>query len=119
MDEIDRRIAAALSAEDRAMLDDLREPGFYSLAFGTLRGRNGWVSAVLLGTQTVMFLGAVWAGWRFYAAAEVLEALRWGLTAAVLAVVAVQIKMALVPQMQADRVLIALRRVELMLARRG
>jgi len=51
-------------------------------------------------------------------ASDVLLALKWGLSAAVLAVLATQLKMALMPQMQADRVLRALRRVELRLTMR-
>jgi len=115
MDKLDRMIADALRDEDRALVEGLEEPGFYALAFSTLRGPQGWVSWVLLCVQSVMFLTAVWAGWHFYAATDPLAALKWGLSAATLAIVATQLKMALVPQMQANRVLLALRRVELMI----
>ena len=118
MDELDRRIAAALEEADLGLPADAREPGFYALAFSTLRGPQGWVGWVLLGVQTAMFLAAVWAGWRFYAATEVLGALKWGLSAATLAIIATQLKLALVPQMQANRVILALRRLELRLAAR-
>jgi hypothetical protein len=115
MDELDHRIAAALAEDDLGLPEDAREPGFYALAFSTLRGPQGWVSWVLLIVQTVMFLLAVWAGWRFYAATEVLSALKWGISAATLAILATQLKMALVPHMQANRVILALRRLELRL----
>lgn len=115
MDKLDRMIAEALRNEDRALLENLEEPGFYSLVFSTFRGPQGWVTWVLMTVQTVMFLAAVWAGWHFYAATEMLSALKWGLSAAVLALLATQIKLSLVPQMQANRVLRALRRVELMI----
>jgi hypothetical protein len=114
MDRLDRMIAEALDDEDRALLDSIEEPGFFALGLGQFRGKLGWVTWVLMVVQTVMFLAAVWCGWHFYTATELLPALKWGLTAAVLAVLATQLKMALVPQMQADRVLRALRRVELM-----
>jgi hypothetical protein len=114
MDRLDRMIAEALDDEDRALLDSIEEPGFFALGLGQFRGKLGWVTWVLMAVQTVMFLAAVWCGWHFYTATELLPALKWGLTAAVLAVLATQLKMALVPQMQADRVLRALRRVELM-----
>ena len=58
-------------------------------------------------------------GWQFYTATETLPALKWGLSAATLAIVAVQLKMALMPVLQANRVLLALRRLELRLAERG
>lgn len=117
MDNLDKRLAAALAAAENET--DTREPGFYALAFGTMRGRNGWVAMVLMAVQTVMFGLSVWAGWHFWAATEVLPALKWGLSAAVLFLCAVQLKMALVPQMQADRVIHALRRLEARLARHG
>jgi len=119
MDEFDRRIAAALQDDDLGLPADAREPGFYPLAFSLFRGPQGWVTWVLVTVQTVMFLAAVWAGWRFYAATEVLAALKWGLSAATLAILATQLKMALMPQMQANRVILALRRLELRLAQRG
>ena len=113
MDDLDRRIAAALDAPD---LPPDREPGFYALAFAIFRGRQGWVAWVMTVTQTAMFLAAVWAGWHFYAATEVLAALKWGLSAAVLAIMATQLKMALMPVIEAHRILLALRRLEARLA---
>jgi len=117
MDKFDTMIAEALSAEDRALMAELSEPGFYALAFGTMRGPSGWVAMVLLAVTTVLFLAAVWAGWHFFAATDALAALKWGLSATTLMIVATQIKMALIPQMQADRVLNALRRLELIALR--
>jgi hypothetical protein len=116
MDELDRRIAAALADEDLDLPEDVREPGFFSLAFSTMRGPQGWVTWVLMVVQIVMFLAAVWAGWNFYAATDVLPAIKWGISAVTLAILATQLKLALVPQMQANRVILALRRLELRLA---
>lgn len=116
MDELDRRIAAALADDDLGLPADAHEPGFFALAFSTMRGPQGWVTWVLMAVQTVMFLLAVWAGWNFYSATDVLPAVKWGLTAATLAILATQLKLALVPQMQANRVILALRRLELRLA---
>ena len=116
MDELDRRIAAALADDDNAKPDKPPEPGFYQLAFSTFRGPQGWVTWVLMTVQTGMFLGAVWAGWHFFAATESLPALKWGLSAATLALMAIQLKLALVPHMQANRVILAIRRLELRLA---
>ena len=115
MDRIDKLIADALSDEDRELLESMEEPGFFALGLGQFRGKLGWVTWVLMLVQTVMFFAAVWCGWQFYTATELMLALKWGLTAAVLAIIATQLKMALMPQMQADRVLRALRRLELMI----
>lgn len=116
MDELDRRIAEALAEDDLGLPDDAREPGFFALAFSTMHGPQGWVTWVLLVVQTVMFLIAIWAGWKFLAATEELAAIKWGLSAATLMILATQLKLALVPQMQANRVILALRRLELRLA---
>lgn len=111
MDTIDTLIAEALKDGDAVTSD----PGYFPLARSLLRGRQGWVVSVLMAVQTLMFVGAVWAGWQFYTATEVLSALKWGLSGATLAIVATQLKMALMPVMQANRVLLAIRRLELRL----
>lgn len=123
MDDLDRRIAAALTdatppEDDLGLSADAREPGFHALVFSTLRGPQAWVTWILMVVQTVMFLLAVWAGWQFYSATEVLSALKWGLSAATLAILATLLKLTLIPQMQANRVILALRRLELRLAQR-
>lgn len=111
--DLDRRIAEALAGQD----DTLPEPGYFKLASSVFGGPQGWVSWVIVIVQTALFLGALWCGWRFYAAQEVLVALKWGLSAGVMAIIATQIKLSLMPVMQANRVLLALRRLELHLAR--
>jgi len=116
MDELDRRIAAVLADDDLGLPADAQEPGFFSLAFSTMRGPQGWVTWVMIGMQTVMFLAAIWAGWHFYSTTDILSATKWGLSAATLVIVAIQLKLALIPQMQANRVILALRRLELRLA---
>lgn len=108
MDTLDRRIAKALAEGD----DTGSEPGYFALAFSIFGGRQGWVAWVVMVAQIVTFAAAVWAGWNFYAATETLAALKWGLSAATLALVATQMKLSLVPVMQANRVLLAIRRLE-------
>ena len=73
----------------------------------------------VMAVQVALFLLALWAGWHFYTATETLAALKWGLSAAVLAIIATQLKMALMPALQANRILLAIRRLELRLAAGG
>ena len=116
MDKLDHRTAKARPEEDRTLPEGLQEPGFFPLVFSTMQGRQAWIVWFLMVVQTLMFLTAIWAGWHFYAATEVLVALKWGLSAAVLLVLSLQIKMmTLFPHMQANRILLALRRIELMI----
>ena len=118
MDRIDQLIEEALSEEDRVIREATAERGWFALGIAQFRGKLGWGTWVIMAVQTTMFVAAVWAGWRFYAATEVLAAVKWGLSAAVLAILALQMKLSLMPQIQADRILRQMRRLELMLARR-
>ncbi len=67
--------------------------------------------------QGLVFIAGVWATWHFFQAGDALAALRWGLPAAVLLLMALIIKMALWPTMQTNRVIRELKRLELQVAR--
>jgi uncharacterized protein DUF6768 len=118
MDKLDKLIEQALSDEDRQILEDTQELGYFELGFKQFRGKLGWVTWVITIVQTVMFLVSLWFAIRFFAAEDVLAALKWGLPGAVLMLSGFVLKLSLMPQMQADRVLRELKRVELMLAAR-
>ena len=115
MDNLDRMIAQALSEGD----DTNPEPGYFALAFSIFGGKQGWVTWVIMVMQIAMFAAAIWAGWHFFNATEVLSALKWGLSAATLLLMGLQVKLSLMPVMQANRVLLAIRRLEKRLARDG
>lgn len=107
-----------LSAEEQALLRQIGDdPGHIDQALSLFRGRAGWVSAVVLAIQAVMFIAGVWSGWRFFAAQDALTALHWGLPSAVLLIMALMLKLALWPAMHTHRLLRAMKRVELMTAR--
>lgn len=120
MQDLDRMIDEAIAEEERDLLRRIgEEPGFIRQALGIFGGRTGWVNAVLIVVQTIFFLAGVWAAWVFFAAGDPVTQLRWGLPAAVLLLIAVMIKMALWPAVQANRVLRELKLIELQLARRA
>lgn len=116
MSKLDDLIAEALSAEEKEIVRETEELGWFALGASQFTGKLGWVSWVLMIVQSAMFLGAVWSAIRFFGASDVLTALHWGLPASVLAIVATVLKTSLMPQMQADRVLRELKRVELLIA---
>ncbi|MBV7378042.1 DUF6768 family protein [Maritimibacter dapengensis] len=118
MNRIDRLIEEALSEEDRAIVEQTAERGYFRLGLDQFSGKLGWVTWVVMIVQSAMFVVGVWAAWQFFGAGDVLTALKWGIPAATLIVVATTLKLSLMPQMQADRVLRELRRLELMIARR-
>jgi hypothetical protein len=119
-DDIDTLIARTLRDEDRALLERAgAEPGYFRQIGETFTGPTGWMTVVLLVAQTLMFIAGVWAAWRFFQAGEALEALRWGLPAAVLILSSLMVKLSIWPAIHANRTIHALRRLELQLALRG
>lgn len=117
MQDIDRMIDEALKGENQTLFrETAREPGYFNQAFGVFSGGLGWANAVLMVTQGVIFIAGVWAGLRFFQATDTLSALHWGLPAAVLVLMATILKTALMPVLQANRVMRELKRLELQIA---
>ena len=69
-----------------------------------------------MAAQAALFVVGVWAAWRFFEADTPLSALHWGLPAAVLLLMSLIIKMGLMPQMQANRLMRELKRLQLQAA---
>jgi len=118
MRDVDHMIDEALNAEERDLLRSIgEEPGFFSQALGIFGGPTGWVNAVMIAAQTLLFLAGAWAAWGFFEANEPFSQLRWGIPAAVLLIIATIMKMALLPRMESNRLMRELKRIELQLAR--
>ncbi len=117
MRDLDRMIEEALDAEERALLRSIgEEPNIVERALGMFGAGAGWMVAVMMAVQAVLFLLGVWAAWMFFEAAEPVAQLRWGLPAAVLLLVSLIVKMGVAPAVHADRIMRELKRVELQLA---
>lgn len=115
MRDIDSLIGSAVEAEERDLLQRIGpEPGYVAQATDLFRGRLGWVNMVLMLTQAAAFIAGVWAAWHFFAATDMLAALKWGLPATVLLLTSLILKMALWPAMQANRVLREVSRLALL-----
>lgn len=118
MSDIDRMIEEALEGEEQALFrESMREPGFFHQAFGLLGGPNGWVNRVILIMQAGLFVAGLYAGWRFFEASTALEAVHWGLPAAVLVLSALILKLGMMPELQANRLMRELKRLQLQAAR--
>ena len=99
--DIDRMIEEALQGEEQALFrETAREPGFFAQAFGLLGGPNGWVNVVMIVVQ----------------AETALSALHWGLPAAVLVLAALIVKLGMMPELQANRLMRELKRQQLQAA---
>ena len=115
-DDIDH----AITLEERELLRRIGDDTTHiDQVLSLFEGRSGWVSAVLLAAQAVMFVAGLLLGWRFFQAGDALTAVHWGLPAAVLLIMSLMLKLALWPSMQTNRVLLALKRLELVTVRRG
>ena len=113
----DQMIDQTLAAEERDLLRRIGEDhGHVQQALTLFAGRSGWVSGLLLAIQGAMFVIGLWTGWQFFQAESVLAALHWGLPSAVLLVMSLMIKLALWPVMQTNRLLVALKRLELLVS---
>lgn len=120
MTHTDDLLDDAITLEERDLLRRIGDdPGHVNQVLSLFAGRSGWVSVVLLAAQAVMFVAGLLTGWRFFQADDALSAVHWGLPAAVLLIMSLMLKLALWPAMQANRVLLALKRLELMTAQKG
>ena len=118
MRDLDDMIDEALDSEERELLRSIgTEPGFFAQLSGVFGGATGWVNVLLMFVQAALFIGGVWAAWNFFGAADALTALRWGLPATVLLLMALIIKLSLWPTIQSNRIIRELKRIELRIAR--
>ena len=117
MRDLDSLVEAELSREERELLSRIgEEPGFFGQALGLFGGRLGWVNMIMVAAQTLTFVAGAYAAWMFFEAADPVTQLRWGLPAAVLLILSAMIKMALWPEVHANRLMRELKRIELQLA---
>lgn len=117
MSKLDRLIEDALNEEDRALFAKFGEQGLFA-EFGDLfRGRLGFVNAASAAAQIALFAGALFAGREFLSADDVAAMLRWGALFGGLFLAMSVIKLMHWMQIQANRVLREVKRVELQLAR--
>jgi hypothetical protein len=115
MDEA--RIDAAIAAEERELLRQIaQEPGYFAQVGGLFTGRTAWVNLLLLVVQTALFIASVYAAVAFFGADDPLTALRWGLPAATLLLMAVIVKIAFLPIMHINRVERTLARLATLIA---
>ncbi len=119
MAKIDDLIRDALDEKDREMMKETDELGYFELGLSQFSGKLGWVTWVIMIVQATLFLIGVWCAYNFFGTTEVLAAVKWGISGGVLIIVAASLKFSLMPQMQADRIIREVKRVELMLASRS
>ena len=119
MDVLDRRIEAALNAEDRELLAQRARHGLLAQWFGVYEGGVRGIAVFATIVAFVLFFAAVYCGWRFAEAGQPLEAARWGAAAGLLAILVGFLKLWFWLRMESNRVLREIQRLELLIARRS
>ena len=115
MSKLDDLIIEALSAEEQDILKNTEELGWFALGTNLFKGKLGWVSWVIMITQTMLLRSGADAAWRVFQTSDVVMAMRWGFSATLILLAAMMLKMSMMPHLQANRVLRELKRVELLL----
>lgn len=114
--ELDSLIEAALNAQDRDILHSTEELGYFQLGLKQFGGKLGWVTWVIMLIQTSLFLTGAWCAVQFFGASDLLMVVKYGISGAVLLLMSLIMKMSLWPQMQADRVIREVKRLQLLVA---
>lgn len=117
MSKLDQMIEEALDTEDRALFANYGEEGLFSQIGGLFTGRLGWVNALTAVAQIALFAGALYAASRFVTVDHLAAMIRWGALAGFLMMAVAVIKLLQWEQIQANRIIREVKRVELQLAR--
>ena len=117
MSKLDKLIEESLEAEDRALFAQYGEKGIFGEVGELFTGKARWWVVLTIIVQLALFAAALYAAAQFLAAADPVIAIRWGVVASVWFMAMGIIKIMHWQQMQANRVIREVKRVELQLAR--
>ena len=117
MNKLDRMIEEALDAEDRSILAQYGEKGMFDEVVGLFTSKLGPWNILTAVVQVIMFAGALYAGRQFIVIDGSPEMIRWGILTLSLFVAISVIKIMHWQQVQANRIIREVKRVELQLAR--
>ncbi len=115
MSDLDKLIEDTLREADRGGPGAGGEPGYFKQATALFSGRLAWVHWLIMIAQALFFVAGVWCAVNFFNAQGALEAVRWGLPGAVLLIYSAIFKSTLGPQMETNRLLMEIKRLELRL----
>ncbi len=118
MDKLDRIISETLDDEEREILEKIgHDQSFWEQVFGLFRGgMQGWMNRGIFLLHIVCAVSGIYAAWKFFNMSDVLEAIRWGLPAAVLLLAALILRLTLLRTLQTNNVLHAVKQLEMKVA---
>src|SRR5262245_54778966 len=117
MKNIDDAIRSAVSREDAEFLSKLeREPGSFEQVAGIFRGPFNWIYVTYLITAVIAGLVGVYSGWQFATATALRPLLYWGAATGFCLLVIGSVRIVLFVQLNTNRTLRELKRLELQIA---
>jgi hypothetical protein len=117
MSKLDKLIEESLNAEDREILSQYGEKGIFGEVAELLTGKFGWINLAQFVVQVALFAGALYAGGQVIAVDEPVALIRWSALVLGLFMAMSVIKIMQWQQMQANRIIREVKRVELQIAR--
>ena len=115
MDYLEKRIRELESEHEAHLLRASQPWGWSGLIREMLGHRLGRATRVVLAVQIVVLAVSVWVAVRFFTATDIVVALKFGIVWAVLLIVANIYLVGLMPHLHTERVLRALKRVEILI----
>jgi len=118
MSKVDDALRGALSDEDAEFLARFEnEPGSVQQMLGIFRGRFAWFHVLLLVTAIVLGPFGLYCAWRFAGADELRPLMYWGAGMAFCLLVVAVVRVLFFVQIQSNRVILEIKRLELQVAR--
>ena len=117
MSKLDKLIEESLETEDRAILAQFGEKGIFGEVAELFTGKFGWINLAQFVVQIALFAGALYAGGRVIALDEPAALIRWSALVVGLFMAMSVIKIMQWQQVQANRVIREVKRLELQIAR--
>jgi len=112
--DLDKMISETLDDEDREILEKIgQEQTFGEMATDLFRGRFGWVNGLIFFGHVVFIAIGVYGAYRCFTTVDLIEVVRWGLVATVFLLAGLIARVTLIPGLQANRVLRAVKHLEM------
>lgn len=120
MNTLDEAIRDALSKEDAEFLAKLeREPGSFQQMADIFHGPLNWLYVTLLAAAIVVGLFGVYSGWQFAVSTQLRPLFYWGAVTGFCLVVLAVVRIVFFMQINTNRVLREIKRLELQVALLG
>lgn len=115
MNYLDIRISELVDETETHLLRSSQPYGFQGLVRMMMKSRLRMVVRLAMILVLLFLAGAIWTAIGFYQATDTLAAVKYGITASTLTIMAVVLQVGLAPQLQAERLIRALKRIEILL----